>query len=436
MSRETSTSAAEPVVRVASSEQPRQTAPEVAPATLDTLVADNTAFAFNLYQVLREQDGNLFYSPYSISAALAMTYAGARGETAEQMETALHLTLPPEQVHAAFNALDLSLTSDGTEKGGSEQEPPTTRTAERPAGEAGEPGEPDAAEFQLHIANSLWGQHDHPFLPAFLDLLAQHYGAGLRLVDFQHEPEAARLAINEWVSEQTREKIEQLIPQGAIDPMTRLVLANAIYFKADWSHPFDPEETREETFFLLNEETVMVDMMSQQEELRYAAGEGYQVVGLPYAGDAELVAFVPEPGRFGEMETRFDQSLVQQALEDLAPRQVDLTMPKFRFEFSSKLKPPLSELGMPNPFTPDADFSGMDGSRSLMISEVFHKAFVAVDEEGTEAAAATAPVMALTGIMPDSEVVRVKIDRPFFFLIRDTETGTVLFVGRVLDPSA
>ncbi|NJN68230.1 MAG: serpin family protein [Chloroflexaceae bacterium] len=346
----------EPVVSVAFSERPRQTAPGVAPATLDALVAGNTAFAFDLYQVLRQQDGNLFYSPYSISAALAMTYAGARGPTANQMETTLHFSLPAEQVHAAFNALDLSLTSSNGNGSSAEddQEPPTLP----PEGSTTGQEEAGGGEFQLHTANSLWGQHGHPFLPAFLDLLSQHYGAGLRLVDFQQQPEAARLAINEWVSEQTQAKIEQLIPEGAIDRMTRLVLANAIYFKADWEHPFEAEDTYEDSFFLLNDETVMVDMMTQQEELRYAEGEGYQMVGLPYTGDAELVAFVPEKGRFGEVEARLNGALVQQATENLVPRQVDLTIPKFRFALSSKLKPLLAELGMTEAFSPEADFRG------------------------------------------------------------------------------
>lgn len=411
---ETSNETTEPApeaVQIAQSDEQRQEEPGVSEEAVAALVEGNTAFAFELYQVLRGEEGNLFYSPYSISAALAMAYAGAREETAEEMQTVLHFPPPAEQFHPAFNALDLNLTARGQDEQGD-------------------------MTFELAIANSLWGQHDRPFQQEFLDTLAQNYGAGLRLVNFRENPEGTRLAINQWVSGQTNQKIENVIPPGGVDTLTRLVLANAIYFKANWKYSFEEDATTEESFHLLDGSTTMVDMMRQTEDFRYGAGEGYQAVALPYGYNMEMVVIVPDEGTFTEFESTLSGERSQDIMQNFSMQKVHLAMPKFTFEIGTSLKTALRSLGMEQAFTADANFSGMDGTRELLISDVFHKAFIAVDEEGTEAAAATTVTMGLTSAEPVQEIVELTIDRPFIFAIHDSETGSMLFVGRVLNPSS
>jgi serpin B len=397
--------------QIARSEKQRVTSPDVAAPDLADLVDGNSAFAFDLYQVLREENDNFFYSPYSISLALAMTYAGARGETEQQMADTLHFILPQDRLHPAFNGLDLEL-------------------ARRGEGARGKDGE----GFRLNVVNALWGQEGFQFLSAFLDVLAEDYGAGLRLLDFVNAPEESRVTINDWVSDQTEGRIEDLIPQDVINTLTRLVLTNAIYFNAAWAEPFEPDQTNDGTFHLLDGGEVTVPMMRQTESFGYAEGEEYRAVELPYDGwELSMVILLPEAGEFEPFEGSLDAEQVDAILKNLARRQVTLTMPKFEFESGFSLKEALAAMGMPDAFTGAADFSGMTGSRDLFIREVIHQAFVSVDEAGTEAAAATAVVMEL-GAMP-GEPVGVTVDRPFVFLIRDIETGAILFVGRVVDPS-
>ena len=389
------------------SQRPRETSPNVTEAELQELVNGNTAFALELYRALRGREGNLFLSPYSISLALAMAYAGARGETERQMAAVLHFELPQERLHPLINALDLELT-----------------------------GRAEAEGIRLNIANALWGQVGHPFLPEYLDLLAENYGAGLRLVDFQSTPEAGRLRINRWVSDQTEGKIEDLLPPGSITPLTALVLANAIYFKGTWRYEFDPRLTHEGPFHLLDGTEVAVPLMGMEEgaRLNYAEGEGYQAVELPYAGEElSMVILLPELKRFGEFEHSLDAARLTDILEGLHPRLVDLKMPKFSFESGFSLRETLAGMGMPAAFSSEADFSGMDGTRDLRIDLVEHKAFILVDERGTEAAAATAVTMERSIAAPPIEV---RVDRPFIFLIRDRGTGAILFLGRVLNPAA
>jgi serpin B len=395
---------------VAISELPRVEAPSVDNTDLDQQVAGNHAFALDLLQALSEaEDGNLFYSPYSISIALAMTYAGARGETEREMAQTLHFILPQDRLHPAFNALDQALASRGKSGSGEEN------------------------RFQLNMANAIWGQVGYEFLSEFLDVLAENYGAGLRLLDFGADPEAARQVVNEWISDETEEKIEDMIPQGVLDAATRLVLANAIYFNAQWAHPFQEASTHNGLFQLLDGEQVEVPMMSQNETYRYAEGSGYQVVELPYVGnEVSMVIFLPEKGHFEDFERSLDAQKLEQVLAGLEPRAVALSMPKFEYESSFSLSEQLIGMGMPSAFGGGADFSGMDGSLQLCIKEVLHKAFVSVDEIGTEAAAATVVVLVEKGI-PESEV-EMAIDHPFIFMIRDMETGTILFVGRVINP--
>ena len=376
------------------------------------LVSGNSAFAFDLYQILGEEDGNLFYSPYSISMALAMTYAGASGETEQQMADTLHFVLPPDSLHPAFNSLDIELSQRGE-------------------GAEGKDGE----GFRLNIVNAIWGQEDYQFLTTFLDLLAENYGAGLRLLDFVNTPEESRITINNWVSDQTEGRIEDLIPQGVIDALTRLVLTNAIYFNAAWQYPFDEDITEDGVFYLLDGGEVIVPMMSQTESFGYAEGDGYEAIELLYdGGELSMVILLPQAGHFEAFEGLLDAQQVDEIIGRLEPRQVALTMPKFEFESGFGLKETLAAMGMPVAFSADADFSGMTGNRDLFIADVIHKAFVSVDEAGTEAAAATAVVMALTAA-PEVPV-EVTVDRPFIFLIRDIETDTILFVGRIAEPGA
>jgi len=247
-------------------------------------------------------------------------------------------------------------------------------------------------------------------------------------------PEEARVTINEWVSEQTEGRIKDLIPPGAIDALTRLVLTNAIYFNAAWSRPFEEERTEDAPFYRLDGSQVTVPMMRQVESFGYATGEGYQAVELPYDGhELSMVILVPKEGEFETFEAALDVQRLEAILQDLRYTQVALSMPKFEIESSFSLVDALAAMGMPVAFSDEADFSGMTGSRDLTISDVVHKAFVSVDEAGTEAAAATAVIMKLTSA--PMEPVEMRIDRPFLFAIRDLQTGALLFVGRVVDPS-
>jgi len=394
------------------SDKPRETAPDVSEADLALLIEGNSAFAFELYQALREQEGNLFYSPHSISVALAMTYAGARGETAQQMADTLEFILEQERLHPGFNWLDAELASRGE----------------------GAQGKDDKG-FRLNIVNAIWGQKDYGFLPAFLDVLAENYGAGLRILDFINETEKSRLIINDWVSDQTEGRIKDLIPQGAIDALTRLVLTNAIYFNAAWEDPFDEDVTADGPFYLFEGGQVIVPMMKQTESFGYTEGEGYQAVELQYDGnELSMVILLPEAGQFQAFEEGLQAQKISAIISGLQSTGVTLTMPKFEFDSEFSLTDTLAKMGMLIAFSGDADFSGMTGNRALFISDVVHKAFVSVDEAGTEAAAATAVIMPEAG--PPEPTVEVTIDHPFIFLIRDIETGAILFVGRVMNPGA
>ena len=388
-------------------------APSAGNADVADLVNSNSAYAFGLYQALRGQDGNLFYSPHSISLALAMTYAGAAGQTERQMADTLRFSMPQDRLHPAFNDLDLQLASRGK----------------------GDEG------FRLNIVNAVWGQQEHPFREVFLDVLAESYGAGVRPTDFMAAPEESRLAINDWVAESTEDRIRDLIPQGIITPLTRMVLTNAIYFNASWLFPFNEANTRAQPFRLLDGGSLDVPMMRTSEDFGYAAGDGYQAVDLPYVGsELSMTVIVPDRGRFREFEDSLDAALAERIIADLGFRHVTLDLPRFEFESQFRLGETLKSMGMSDAFDRAAsDFSGMDGRSCLAgdpgclyIREVVHKAFVSVDEAGTEAAAATGVVMQAESA-PQNPIA-VTVDRPFIFLIRDRATEAILFVGRVEEP--
>jgi serpin B len=396
--------------KVLRADVPRSAPADVDEADLRAVAAGETAFALDLYRQVSNADDlrgkNLFYSPLSIYLAFAMTYAGASGTTAAQMAETFGFAAA-EDLHPVLNLLDQRLAGD--------------------------------QNFELAIANSLWGQDGFAFRQGYLEELARSYGAGLRLVDFVDAAnrEAARLAINGWVEEQTNDRIKDLVPQGTLTELTRLVLANAIYFKADWRFPFSKEATADRSFTLNDGTTVRVPSMYRANmPLRYAALKEYEVVELPYDGtEISMLVLLPRKGEFEALESWLDAATLDGTLGSLLPRTVSVTMPKFEFTVDLALKEHLQAMGMTAPFDPgQADFSGIadPANAPLYIQDALHKAFVRADEEGTEAAAATAIIVGTTSMPVD--VVELVIDRPFVFLIRDDATGTVLFAGRVMDP--
>jgi serpin B len=397
---------------IVKSDKDRISTPSLNPGDLARLVDGNSEFAFDLYQSLKQkEDGNIFYSPYSISLALAMTYAGARGETEKQMADVLHYLLPQDSLHPAFNSLDLELNERGE----------------------GAKGKDDKG-FRLNVVNAIWGQKDYKFLSGYLDVIAENYGAGLRLLDFISAPEESRITINDWVSDRTEGRIKDLIKQGIISSITRMVLTNAIYFNAAWQYPFDENNTAEALFHLLNGSDVKVQMMRQTEDFGYTEGDGYQAVELKYdGGELSMVILLPEEGKFTGFEASLNAQMLEEIIGNLRNTSTILSMPKYEYESEFSLKDALEALGMTEAFSMVADFSGMTGNDDLFIRDVVHKAFVSVDEAGTEAAAASAVIMDLKA-MP-GQPVTVTLDRPFIYLIRDIETGTVLFLGRLVNPA-
>jgi serpin B len=404
-------------VRLAMSDLARNIGPAADEDTLATM-ASIQVFGTDLYQLLASDagDGNVVFSPMSIVTALAMTYAGANGETAQEMADTLHFTISADAIHKAFSTLDNTLA---------------LRNFQRKNAEGKDEG------VLVKTANSLWAQDGLTFEQAFLDTLAVNYSAGVRLVDYQTAAEAAREAINKWVSGQTNDKIPELLAEGVLDSLTRLVLVNAVYLDATWANQFDPNSTHDGDFTTLSGETVTAEMMSQSAVLPYSSGEGWQAVLLPYLQeDLDMMLIVPDQGRFAEVEGQLADGLIDTAAGTVKwDLEVALTMPKFKFRTQTYLTQALGALGMKAAFNPDAaDFSGMTKQESLYISDVIHEAYIDVDEEGTEAAAATAVVMRLTSAMP-TQPVELTIDRPFIFVIRDRPTGMVLFMGRVTDPT-
>jgi len=387
----------------------RITSPGVSAADATQLAEDNLAFGVDLYGQLRAANpGNFIFSQTSISLALAMLYGGAANNTAAQMATALHFTLPPERLHPAFNALDLALMA--------------------------QPSDGGAGIFQLSIANSTWVQTGFTFLPSYLDLLAEDYGAGLFVENFVSAPETARADINNWVSNQTQKMIPQLFDPGTIDSSTRLVLADAVYFHGDWLIPFgasSPNGT-----FHAPAGDVSVPMMSVGDTTNATiwSGTGFSAAALGYAGGTtSMVLLVPDAGTLDA----FEQGLTATGLGSmLTPQQAAngrLTMPRFKFTTPSPLNGVLEALGMTDAFAPSlADFSGMDGSRDLSVGTVIHKAVIAVDESGTTAAAATGVTMNENAVPSGPTLI---VDRPFLFFIRHNPTGAILFQGRVVNPS-
>ncbi len=363
----------------------------------------NAAFALDLYRILAAESGNLCFSPYSISTALAMTYAGARGETELQMAQALHFMLEGARLHPAFAELEAALRASQ-----------------------------DQGHVLMQVANKLWPQVGYPFLEEFLALTKAYYGVSITPVDYG-DPEAARLAINAWVGEKTHEKIKDLIGPGLLSPMTTLVLVNAIYFKGNWARQFDPQRTEPAPFWRTTADKVEVSMMHQTAHFGYAEIAGCQILELPYVGEDLAMTFLlpADPGGFAALETALTVEDLERWTGNLWEDEVEVYLPRFKVTGAFELGKALKSLGMVDAFGP-ADFSGMDGTLSLFISAVVHQAFVEVNEEGAEAAAATAVIMGRGMPMP-RPVFRA--DHPFLFLLRDRRTGGILFMGRVADPA-
>lgn len=394
--------------QVAKSELARDTNPSVSDANLRTLTLDNATFGIDLLRSLRTGQSNVFLSPHSISSALVMTYAGADGDTKAQMAQALRFTLPETELHAAFNRLDLDLQARGNTG--------------------------DEKSFRLNVANAVWALADYPWRQPFLDTLAVNYGAGIQLLP---SFVGAEDTINAWVSDQTNQMIPTLLAPDTFTTDSRMALVNAVYFKGSWADPFKEESTSDGIFQGVNG-NVTVPMMSKRNREQYLAGTGFQAIRLSYEGGGIAMTIVlPEQGREEEVRNAMGPSL----FNDLAQQgttDVVLTLPKFHFTWGTEsLKEALSKAGMTDAFGPAANFTPMaDTPEQLFIHEVLHQAVVAVDEDGTEAAGATAVVMADGGIGPSQpDPVKMTVDRPFLFGIHDATTGALLFLGEVVDPS-
>jgi serpin B len=366
------------------------------------VVKSNTAFALDLYARLRSPKKNLFFSPFSISTALAMTYAGARGKTAEQMAKVLHF--PKEALHRAFSEL-----LRATERAGSGN--------------------------TLAVANALWGQRGFRFLKPYLQLVRTSYRGALEQVDFAKATEQARQTINRWVERRTQKRIKNLIPKGILTPLTRLVLTNAIYFKGTWQVQFAKAKTKKQPFTLEGGKRVEVPLMHHPKgRWKYAAGKDHQLLELPYKGEklAMVVLLPRKPDGLEQLERQLSPAWLEKRLRALKKQKVDLYLPRFKLETAFRLSKQLKAMGMPLAFSDAADFSGMSTQDDLLIQAVLHKAFVDVNEEGTEAAAATAVAVRVRGIAAPPPVFRA--DHPFLCLIRDRATDSILFMARVADP--
>jgi len=375
----------------------------------------NNRFTFDLYSNLAKDPeyagSNLFFSPFSISSALAITYEGAHGTTADEIRSVFHL---PSDIAAMRQGF--AETNAGINKG--------------------------SAGYILRTANALWAEKTYPFLPGYISTASKYYGANVTNLDFISQPEESRSIINHWVEQTTENKIKDLIPAGAIDPMTRLVITNAVYFKGTWVRQFDKNNTRDADFRVSPEKTVKVSMMQRTDEdtvYRYTETGDVQVLMMPYAHSSDkglsMLIILPKGENLTVAENVLDTAGLSGIQNSLIAQRVKVFLPKFKLETEYRLPDTLAAMGMPTAFSSTADFSGMDGTKSLFIGDVIHKAFVDVNEEGTEAAAATAVVMKLSAAPGEHPIPVFNADHPFVFIIQDDETGTILFMGRVMNPA-
>ena len=376
------------------------------PEGVSSVVDANNQLAFDIYSEFKEKKGNIFFSPYSISTALAMTYEGAKGTTAEEMQTVLHIPLTPEIRRPAFASVYNEINKKDK-------------------------------VYQLSTANALWGQKDYPFLEEYTNTVERYYGGKITNLDFVTETEESRQTINKWVEDKTNNKIKDLIPSGVLSEMTRLVLTNAIYFKGTWVKQFDKKNTREEDFKTTSGNTIKVPMMSLTEKdtkFNYAQTDNLQVLEMPYDGEElSMLVLLPKENNLSTLEESLNPGKISELKSMLKEQQVKVYIPKFKFETKYFMADTLKQMGMPLAFSSNADFSGMDNTKNLFIAAVIHQAFVDVNEEGTEAAA-TAVIDHLESESP--QIIPIfRADHPFVFLIQERKTGNILFLGRVSDPT-
>ncbi len=375
---------------------------------IKSIVDANNKFTFDIYKKLNEKnEGNLFFSPYSISTALSMTYEGAEGITAEEMENTLYIPSDDKIRRPAIAAVYNQLNKQD-------------------------------AEYRLNTANALWPQKEYPILQEYKDVVEQYYGGKATNLDYQNNTEQSRQTINSWVEDKTNNKIKNLFVKGSLTPATRLVLTNAVYFKGDWAKQFDKNNTREEVFKIAEDNTVKVPMMRQTDneaEFKYSEIDNLQVLEMPYKDkELSMTVFLPKDNNMEFLEENLNQEKIKEWKDSLNKRRVDVYMPKFTFNTKYNLNEPLKELGMPSAFSASADFSGITGGRDLFISLVIHQAFVDVNEEGTEAAAATGVAMKET--TAPINIPEFRADHPFIFMIQDTENQHILFMGKVVNPTS
>ena len=400
-----------PVAPVASTSPAKISVRAATSSEIAAVVKANNQFSFDLYSRYKTTQAgkNIFYSPYSITTALGMTYEGARGTTATEMQKTLHIPQNADSRKAANASIIASLN-----KGSS--------------------------SFTLKTANALWAEKTFPFLPDFIGTVGSYFGGSVTNLDFKNTPDTARTTINSWVSDQTNKKITDLIPSGAITDATRMVLTNAIYFKGTWVIQFDKSQTKPADFTLASGAKVSAPLMSLSGEkavFGYAENDLEQVISLPYKGDRlSMWVILPKASTMKAVESSLSANSIAVLSKSMSKQRVILYLPKFTFKTTYQMADDLTALGMPTAFTGAADFSGMDGQKDLQISQVIHQAFIDVNEEGTEAAAATAVIMKTTAIYNPKPIPEFRADHPFVFLIQDNLTGDILFMGKVMDPTA
>jgi len=373
-------------------------------AEASEVVAGNNAFAFDLYHKLAKDEGNLFFSPFSISTAFAMLHAGARTQTESEMAQVFHFPVEQDRLHVLYRELLASVDRGAAFEG-----------------------------YRLNVANRLWGQQGFPFLPAYLAVTRDMYGAELAPMDFASDPEACRGTINQWVASKTEERIQNLMPAGSINALTRLVLTNAIYFKGTWATRFDEKKTTKMAFHVTTSNTVTVDMMTVEAKFPSTWADDVAILELPYKGkDLSMIVLLPDAtDGLAALEDRLSVENLNDWLSTLVEREQPVYLPRFEMTKFFSLNGVLADMGMPSVFDPAAaDLSGIDGARDLFVQTAVHKAFVKVNEEGTEAAAATGISVGYTSVPTPFTA-----DHPFLFLIRDNVTGSILFLGRVTDPT-
>ncbi|RMZ48762.1 serpin family protein [Candidatus Marinimicrobia bacterium PRS2] len=370
------------------------------------IIEANNRFAINLYSQYKSEEGNIFFSPFSISTAMAMVYEGAEGKTAKEIKSVFGF---PKYDNSRRNQYS-NLLSEINKKD---------------------------KEYALKTANALWAQQDFQFLDEYLTTVEKYYGGKTTNLDFKNEPDSSRLIINNWVEDKTNNKIKDLFPKGSIHSLTRLVLTNAIYFKAKWLIQFDADKTSDENFRVNPDKSIKVPMMqptSQKSTFNYTQNKDLQILEMPYAGeDLSMLILLPLDDDIEVLENSFTIEKLTEWKKSLRKRRVKIYIPKFKFETKYFMKNTLINLGMPTAFTDSADFSGMTGTKDLKIDKVIHQAFIEVNEEGTEAAAATGiGMMMLTSLPPPTPIF--KADHPFIFIIQQKDTGNILFMGRVSNP--